>query len=84
MFLNGGYHIAMQPFPCTLLSLQATTIVNNTRNRDKNSVVSVDRQCALLTMHCARRVTFKMMFAHSIMSSYMIDVLGKQGIPGPE
>ena len=34
-------------------------------------------------MHCARRVTFNMMFAHSIMSSYMIDViLGKQGIPG--
>ena len=27
---------------------------------------------------------YKMMFAHSIMSSYMIDVVGNQGIPGPE
>ena len=35
-------------------------------------------------MHCARCVTFKMMFAHPIMSPYMIGVVGKQGIPGPE
>ena len=73
----------MQLFPCALLSLQATTIVNNTRNRNKNSV-DLWTMCIADDALCKMCDIYKMMFAHSIMSLYMIDVVGNQGIPGLE